>query len=350
MNVRGIHETPFGYRVYARVEGILYSKRFPKDARLTDMKEWRENTRVFARAGALARRAAQTPATGFRADADRYLAAVKAMPSYQDREHHIEEWADVFGDRPRASITAAEIQTQLHAWRHAGLSASSVNHRRTALGHLYRVLDGPAGTNPVRAVPRFSEPAPEPRSLPPAIVRAILKAMPHTVTRARLAVIAATGLPHASLRRLRAEDVDLKGQTMLLPARRKGAGTRPQRVPITPQAVVAFRDLARFDGWGPFDQSSMYKSFRRACRKVEKARKVSLAGVNVYSLRHSFGSQVYAATGDIRATQVLLGHSTPTLTARYALGAVDARLQAAIRALSGGRKVATRSRHTKTRQ
>lgn len=49
-----------------------------------------------------------------------------------------------------------------------------------------------------------------------------------------------------------------------------------------------------------------------------------------YDLRHSYGTAVFAATGDIRSTQVLLGHSKAEMTHRYTLGAVDARVREAV--------------------
>jgi integrase len=64
-------------------------------------------------------------------------------------------------------------------------------------------------------------------------------------------------------------------------------------------------------------------------------------GLRAYDLRHAFGTELYAKSGDIRATQVLMGHSTPQLTHRYTLAAVDPRVQAAIAAMSGPAKVAT---------
>ena len=58
-----------------------------------------------------------------------------------------------------------------------------------------------------------------------------------------------------------------------------------------------------------------------------------------YVLRHSFATAVYAATGDLHAVGQLLLHSSPTLTARYALGAVPARLREAVRAATVHRPV-----------
>jgi len=70
---RGIRRTPAAGAAWVGVRGVMYSKRFPATATLTEMKEWREDTRSRGRAGGLARRTRSGSTTGFAADADRYL-------------------------------------------------------------------------------------------------------------------------------------------------------------------------------------------------------------------------------------------------------------------------------------
>jgi integrase/recombinase XerD len=45
--------------------------------------------------------------------------------------------------------------------------------------------------------------------------------------------------------------------------------------------------------------------------------KASLPILSPHALRHSFGTALYESTKDIRLTQELLGHSTPSMTMRY---------------------------------
>lgn len=56
-------------------------------------------------------------------------------------------------------------------------------------------------------------------------------------------------------------------------------------------------------------------------------------GWTTHSLRHRFATQAYRATRDIRAVQQLLGHSSPTTTARYVLVDEDS-LAAAVLAVA----------------
>ena len=56
-------------------------------------------------------------------------------------------------------------------------AASTCNHYRQALLSLYQYLDGADAPNPVRAVPNFASPDPEPRGLTYEMVQGILAAM-----------------------------------------------------------------------------------------------------------------------------------------------------------------------------
>ena len=91
---------------------------------------------------------------------------------------------------------------------------------------------------------------------------------------------------------------------------------------------MALKHFDEADCWGKFSASSVWKSFQRACAKL------GLEDLRPYDLRHSFGSAVYAATGDPLATQQLMGHGSPQMTARYTLSAVPDRLTAAVGAVN----------------
>ena len=66
--------------------------------------------------------------------------------------------------------------------------------------------------------------------------------------------------------------------------------------------------------------------------RVERAGK-KRPYVRFHDLRHTFASYVQMGLGDLRATQVLLGHADPRMTQRYA-HLSDERLREAVRALS----------------
>lgn len=343
----GITRTPFGFRASTRVRGQLYAKRFPSTATLLEMQDWRAAMRTDA-----LRHAPERTVGTFAGDIDTYLAAVKAMPTWDRREQEIRAWLTVIdGTRARGSITSAEIRTALHQWRLTGralvqyqrepgtgkslrvvtgygpLSASACNHRRTALMHFFSVLDGKAAVNPVRDVPKFREPDPQPRGVPLDVIRAVLDAMPPSKTKARTLVLAFTGIPPATLVQLTGESVNQEAGTVTVPRRRKGAGTKIRVLPLSPEALDAFQQMAMWEAWGDFSTDALRHSLHVACNKVGVPR------LRAYDLRHSFGTAVYQASGDIRAVQALLDHSDVKLTERYTLGAVDARMREALEKL-----------------
>lgn len=281
-----------------------------------------------------------SPTSGrFDDDAARYLEGVRAMPTYDQRTQHIQEWVAVFGDTRRDSITSQQITAKLHRWRteprtitkrggktvEIVLSAAAVNKRRSALMHLFTELDGKAAPNPVKDTPKFREPAPAPRAIPFALLKKLFAVMPNSKSKARLMVIAYTGIPHAQLAQLTEADVDLQARTVAVPGRRKGAGTQGRIVPLIPEAVQAFKLMAREAAWGAFSRATLRIVFQRACKAAGIR-----AGFTPYDLRHSFGTEVYRRSGDLRATQKLLDHSTPQLTIRYTVAAEDPRVAAAI--------------------
>ena len=161
----------------------------------------------------------------------------------------------------------------------AGLAASTVNNRRAALQALWTELDGKAAPNPVDESEKHQEPDIEARALSYATITKILDAMPdvgqgrkgearedQTKTKARLRLIAYTGLPHKQIEQLRPQDVNLRAGTMIVSARRKGKGVERRSIPLTPEGLEALRHFMDLDCWGSFSNSSVWKSWRRACQ------------------------------------------------------------------------------------
>jgi len=344
--------TPHGTQARLRIKGTLHTRHFPAGTPAYSIQRWLLTTKLRFGAGATA------PTSGrFVDDARAYLAAVAAMPTFVTRTQHIEEWIEVFGTRQRETITPTEIAQVLQVWRTTPrqsphgrhhtrtvtLSASACNHRRTALMHLWTTLDGKHAPNPVRAVPKFRAPATQPRALSREAVTAILATMRPNVSRARLLVMAATGLPQAQIMAITPADVNLKARTVALQGRRKGAGTQGSVRPLSREGVAAFAQFAKVKAWGPFSASSLRTRFRAACVRA------GVPPVTPYVLRHAYITEVLKLTGDLHATQQLAGHKDARQTQRYAMSATDARVQAAIRVLDGRKSATSAKRSAKTR-
>jgi integrase len=125
-------------------------------------------------------------------------------------------------------------------------------------------------------------------------------------------------------------------------AEAQGPRHRPPHAAPQHASRRALREFDALDCWGRFSTSWMWKTFNRACVTAK------VQGVRPYDLRHSFGTKVYATTGDPLAVQSLLLHSTQKMTARYTQGAMDHRLRLAVR--SFGQAVRPANRGSKSWQ
>ena len=296
------------------MRGELFTKTFPLDTPVSDMLQWR------------LRQGAKRPARGTLADdIARYLLPIRHMPSYTERARQLKEWADALGGhRARATIITSEIDAQLSAWLESGKAPGTVTHYRTALVQLYRRLDGPDMPNPARASVRPKPTRREPRFIPPETIAAILAAMPDrgqgvkgrtrdtvSKTKARLWLLATTGIPHKQLGQLTADSI--RGDSLHVPGRQKGQGAPGRTLAITPAIRHALDLMADAGAWGPFSTSSMRHSFRRALKALDLP-----ATWTPYDLRHSLAASVYADVRDLATVARLLGHVDSRTTAIYA--------------------------------
>lgn len=372
-----IQETRYGWRTRIEIAGREHSRRWRRSrypvAPIAEMQAWEQRTLAKATLGLLP----PTEDSTFADDAARYLQAVQAMPTYSERERDILLWVQIFGERQRSSIQGWEIRAVRDRWLlhgpkmvqrwkadpvtrrkvrtyeavEAPLSASAVSHRLRALANLWTVLDGRHAPNPAREVPEPDEPGDEPRGLPLELVDAILAALPDqgwatkgtarldvSKAKARLQVMAWTGLPPKQIGLLRAQDVDWDGGTVYVRRRRKGKGVVGQRRPFTALGIDALKALNAADAWGPFAMTPVRRAWQRACRKVQAELAangviVDLSHVVPYALRHSFATATLRSTGSLDAVQMLLGHADKRTSGHYALAAVPDWLAAAAKRL-----------------
>lgn len=344
----GIVRTPRGFRAFVRVApgpGGLKSKCFKPGTSLLTMRRWREEQRVRKHLGA------DLPETGhtLREDVAAYLRQVQTMPTIRHRRDDLALWLKVLGpDRPRHAITSGDIRAQLEQWRADGYAASTVNHRRTALMHLWSVLDGKSAPNPARDVPRYHEDSQDapPRALSQTAADLIMACMGPSLTRARLELYRWTGWDQATMAQLTPADIRWD-DAVNVPTRKKGRGVVRQWLPLLPQGWAALREYKRLGAWGAFSTASARTRFRRAARKARRqvatayakrtmdraaARRLraELLDVTPKQLRHTFGTLVAAVTQDDRAVQALLQHADLRQTHRYTGATVDPRVAAAL--------------------
>lgn len=323
----GIYRTKAGHRVFQRVakgKGGLKSATFPATATLTAMKAWQEDQRVEARKQP--QKVTKADRGTLAADIQSYLRQVQTMPSLKDRTRDLQAWADILGMRPRHELTRDDFRVVLQEWRLSGrkgkpLAASTVNHRRTALMHLYALLDGKGAENPLRDIAPFHEPPPEPRDIGLQNVLAILTVMKPSKSRARLKVLAWTGIRGRSeLGKMKAEHVDRAHGVCWVPTGKHG---KPRTLPLSPAGCLAWQEFAALNAWGTYQKDSLRHAFQRAVLKVNQQRAKRShpelpAGLRVYDLRHTIATALRRSGADLADVQAYLGHTSQRMTQRYA--------------------------------
>jgi integrase len=332
-------------------------ERFALGTDLATIRAWQHGARYD-----LATAAPSAPGRGtLAADLNAFVDALPAGRYRIDTEDLLTHWAtSPIGDRDRRTLTRLDLIAVISAWTSAGVAESTCNQRLSRLRKVFQALDGLDGNNPTDGIARLRAPKAEPRDIPARIVQLILDALPDrgraargdkrpkiSQSKIRLRVMAWTGIPPATLQRVRPRDLDLPRARIYLRPRRKGKGTHGAWVTLLPIAVDAFRDFAAADLFGrTWSAASLGKTWRVGIARATKAaaRVAAETGdqtwtaeldalpprCHPYDLRHAFASAVYRETGDIGAVSELLQHSSLETTKRYTQGAVSARVAAAI--------------------
>jgi integrase len=271
-----------------------------------------------------------TPVTLARA-AETYLATITGMASADSRKHDLAAWTCVLGAVPVDQLTPVALLTVWNGWTRT-TAISTRQHRRTALLACLK-LTAPTVEPMARAAIPWPAPARAlPRELPYPTIAAILAAMPSSRAQTMLSVMAETGLPPQTVRRLTADDVNLQARTVRLPARDKGAGAHAVVLPLTAGAVAAFRAY----GWQPVSKASLWTVWSRAVRAV-RAAGIPCAPCSPYILRHSFAGRVLDATnGDLQALRELLQHMDLETSLQYVRARASRSVRAAVDAMDAG--------------
>ncbi len=200
------------------------------------------------------------------------------------------------------------------------------SHRAAIRGlYLWGIRGGLTAADPPAALPRGRVPRGQPRPCPPGVRRAAVAAAdPDTALMLRLGALC--GLRRAEIAAV--AGADLAGRWLRI--RGKGGHVRQVPVPVPLPRMIADRG----HGW-TFPAGQGHLSPDAVGRRISRALP---DGWTAHTLRHGYATAAYAATGDLRAVQELLGHASPTTTARYVAVADDAMAAAAdgaVRAYGG---------------
>lgn len=165
-----------------------------------------------------------------------------------------------------------------------------------------------------------------PRPIPDTATQDVMQAVDQDdlviIALARLA-----GLRACEIARLAWQHVDLPSRSLLV---QNGKGRKQREVPFGDELAEALAGLAhrtgpvvrRKDGRGGHCTDNTIS--RRGSAILGKAG-------TLHGLRHRYATALIQATGDLRTTQELLGHSSPTVTQVYTqVGSVQARRAVAL--------------------
>jgi integrase len=294
-------------------------------------------------------------------DVRTYLETALLTPQRKaERADQLQWWCESFGTKRRAELDSPDLRRALNGLLskgrdgHTPMAASTVNKYRFALSHVYTVLDGKEAANPVRNVPKYREPEPEPRDVPYAIIDRIIDEIRDrgqgpalSRTKACARVLAYCPVTPAQLRRMTRSDIDWLSTpaAMITPGRKKGHGTTARRKPLSVRGLEAFRAFDAADGWGKaFSRSSFHKTFTAARDRAVTALRAErpdladallrAATMRPYDLRHSFATVASRAIGNDAIVSEFLDHGDPRTTKRYTQSALPDHMRTAGTALA----------------
>lgn len=243
--------------------------------------------------------------------------------STHQRVNRMAQIADFYPDRRLFDLEAEDIELYFDSLRGIDGGAMKASSRKT-FASIVRIFYkwatdyGHTDTNPMTTVinPKVSISAPHPIS--EADYTWSLQNAPTPQLRLWLLLGGAMGLRVAEIASLRWEDVDFDGAVM----RVTGKGDKTRSLPMPADVVDALRVLHEHDRTSEvlvFADRTFGEGYSPATISKHLARFFRESGMKhtAHSLRHRFGTEACESSGDIRAVQVLMGHTSIEMTARY---------------------------------
>lgn len=281
-----------------------------------------ERKRVQLRENVLAERA-RARAHTVAHDLPRYYDTLSGSHR-RNTKSYLAHFERAFGERARDEITELDLQQWFAA---IDKKPSTKNHIRHAVISFYQTLNGPQGANPARVLKKVREEYPDARALSYDAIEAIFKALTPSPAKARLMVMAYTGLPQHLIAKITPHHLHLERAEVWATPRRKGAGAEGRMLHLSKKGVEAFKEFVRVNAFGSFQNKQLTSTFRHGA----KLAKITLPEqTRPYDLRHSFLTETLRETGDLHAVSELAMHATLEQTKRYTRGAASERATKAI--------------------
>lgn len=229
-----------------------------------------------------------------------------------------------FGSRLLAEIKTQDIEIFKASQLRRGLSAKTVNNRLAVLG---RCLSSAIEWEELAELPKIKllkTVPPKFRYLRDEEVERLTKAMPNDLESAMMLLAVRTGLRFSELRALEWGDLDL-GRRILTVSRCAVAhdvGTpkngKIRHIPLTSDALIALMRLPRSSELIFPNTGRMFVYWTSLCHLQKACVRAGIEPIGWHVLRHTFASQLISRGASLKAIHDLLGHSTISMTQRYA--------------------------------
>lgn len=228
------------------------------------------------------------------------------------------------------ALQASDIRTHIATRHRKGLGSKSLQRELSAIRSFFRYLlkKNLAMLNPAQAVKAPKQDRKLPKVLDVDQVTGFLEADTDSWLEIRdqaiFELFYSCGLRLSELTALNLTDIDLADRSLIV---QSGKGGKSRILPVGSKAIEALKnwlplrtDLNRGDEVALFlsarstrlAQRSIQQRLERWCQKKGIAEHI-----HPHMLRHSFASHLLESSGDLRAVQELLGHSTIGTTQIY---------------------------------
>jgi integrase len=350
--------------------GVMLAWRHTTINELTDARRVLERA-AQANADPLAPTAAPAPLGTFRADVELYIttkmpAALKATQPQWIRYLRTAARGEL-GRLPRQLITGRHWGDLLATWIRDGIpaelgdgnrrrivkpkpiSVATARKVRTAWITFYKTMDeGLNLPNPAKLCKRPADApgaAPLPGGIPLADALAIVAQLPKgSRTGARIALMVLLGLRPCEIMRIdAAKDWNRRAKTLYVRTAKFG---RPRTLPLEPAATAALQLLDTHPsgkGWGTFTSAPAARMFHAAVAKAGMGHYEPLVP---YAMRHTFATNAYALSGDLKAVSEAIGHKSLKMTERYVEAAVSAQVAGLFGTIRKAKPKATKPKAT----
>jgi integrase len=247
-----------------------------------------------------------------------------ADPKYKER--HRDHWIKTLGaSLPLASLDARAIEKHKTRRTKEGKGPGTINRELVTIKHFMRLAVEWDWLEAAPKVALLQEPEGRVRWLTAAERNALAKALGKSQREGLRRVVSAALLSGQRLGKiigLQKADVDLAAGQLTIRNQRKGGKSKTSHQPISPAlAAVLTEAMAESKGahvftakrgGEPYSRSGVSTFFARV------AEEAGLADFRFHDLRHTFATEARRAGAGLDVVQALLGHASPTTTARYA--------------------------------